>query len=389
MSHVILTPKQSDAVTRLARWFASLSAPQIFEIAGFAGVGKSTVVKYAIQALGLGDDEVVYLAFTGRASLILTRKGNPAQTIHRFCYEPKISKYKCPYTGLTKEKVVGFQLKKYEPEQLPKLIVVDEVSMVGEHLLNDLLSFGVKVLVLGDPAQLPPVLAKSNGLLVQPDVFLDEIHRQAADNPIIWASMRARQGHHIPYGQHGAELKVVPRAQVTVDDVLQADQVIACTHNTRRLYNHAVRDYLGYAQALPATGEKLICLSNRWEDLSCQSFTPLVNGLTVRVVEEPYNISRNLRSFWSSFEIEGVAGDRFTAMETNLDWFEPLPAQPPDTDGAVAHFDFGYAITTYKAQGGEYDNVLYINDAWGSPKERAQHLYTGVTRAAKMLTIAL
>ena len=59
--------------------------------------------------------------------------------------------------------------------------------MVDEDLGRDLLSFGKPVLVLGDPAQLPPVKGGGFFTEAEPDVMLTEVHRQAADNPIIRA----------------------------------------------------------------------------------------------------------------------------------------------------------------------------------------------------------
>jgi ATP-dependent exoDNAse (exonuclease V) alpha subunit len=74
------------------------------------------------------------------------------------------------------------------------LFVIDECSMVDEEIGKDLLSFGVPVLVLGDPAQLPPV--KGGGFFTEadPDVMLTEIHRQAAENPIVRMATTIREG---------------------------------------------------------------------------------------------------------------------------------------------------------------------------------------------------
>ena len=70
--------------------------------------------------------------------------------------------------------------------------MIDECSMVDEELGRDLLSFGKPILVLGDPAQLPPV--KGGGFFTEtaPDVMLTEIHRQAEGSAIIRASRAAR-----------------------------------------------------------------------------------------------------------------------------------------------------------------------------------------------------
>ena len=82
--------------------------------------------------------------------------------------------------------------------------------MVDEELGRDLLSFGKKVLVLGDPAQLPPVKGGGFFTEAEPDVMLTEVHRQAADNPIIRLSMTIREGGQVPRGVYG-ESRVIGR----------------------------------------------------------------------------------------------------------------------------------------------------------------------------------
>jgi ATP-dependent exoDNAse (exonuclease V) alpha subunit len=73
------------------------------------------------------------------------------------------------------------------------LAIIDEVSMVNEEMANDLMSFDVPILVVGDPGQLPPIEGAGYFTNREPDIFLREIHRQAADNPIIrLARWRAR-----------------------------------------------------------------------------------------------------------------------------------------------------------------------------------------------------
>ena len=75
--------------------------------------------------------------------------------------------------------------------------------MVDETLGRDLLSFGTKVLVLGDPFQLPPVQGAGFFTADEPDCMLTEIHRQAADNPIIRMSMDIREGGYLEHGRYG------------------------------------------------------------------------------------------------------------------------------------------------------------------------------------------
>ena len=83
-----------------------------------------------------------------------------------------------------------------------RLIVLDEVSMVGEEMARDLMSFGKPILVLGDPGQLPPIKGEGAFTRDAPDVMLTEIHRQAAESAIIRLATMARQGEPIGFGEY-------------------------------------------------------------------------------------------------------------------------------------------------------------------------------------------
>lgn len=391
MSSVQLTTEQFEAVYAIIEWWNAnkhrvYSVPPVFKLAGYAGVGKSTVVKYAIEALELDPMSVGYVTFTGKAALVLQSKGCFAQTIHRLIYQPILSSYIDKPTGLKKQRVAGFELRE-ELERPLKLLVIDEVSMVSPRLLADLMSFGIPILAIGDPAQLPPVRGQANGLLDRPDAFLETIHRQAADNPILWASMQARNGRSIPYGRHGSALEVMPLSRVTDEMMLDANQVITCTNKDRTLRNTRIRAALGHTGSLPNEGEKLICLKNNWDEEA--NGTPLVNGLLTRVDRVPNGVSRGRRTFYMDVTIEGDPSAVFYALETNLDYFEPVPERPANTDGNVNHFDYGYAITCHKSQGSEWDSVVFVNNAFGDHATQRQLLYTGITRAAEKLVLAI
>ena len=97
------------------------------------------------------------------------------------------------------------------PPPRPKLIIIDECSMVDAELGRDLLSFGVPLLVLGDPAQLPPIQGGGFFTEAEPDVMLTEVHRQAQDDPIVRLSMEIRAGEYLEPGRYG-ETEVVAQA---------------------------------------------------------------------------------------------------------------------------------------------------------------------------------
>jgi exodeoxyribonuclease-5 len=334
---------------------------------------------------------VAFVTFTGKAALVLNTKGIPAQTIHSLIYEPILATFTHPVTRLKGTKVAGFRLK-LNLDRDYKLIVVDEVSMVSMKLLVDLMSFNVRLLVLGDPAQLPPVMGQDNRLLQTPDAFLRSVHRQAADNPVLWAAMQAREGRPIPYGKHGDNLLVVPMYQIQTDWMAQYDQVITCRHRKRKQLNDDIRKYLGFS-GLPNLGEKLVCLKNDWEVFAHgRMVTPLVNGLMgtiARELDPEEDIKYNDRSIMLDIIPLHDPEARFYLLESNLDWFDPIPGIEPSKDGKLQQFDYGYAITTHRSQGSEWDNVVFFADTWGDVMTCKQLLYTGITRASKNLVLGL
>jgi len=118
--------------------------PQVFRLFGYAGVGKTTLARHIAEG---AQGEAVFAAFTGKAALVLRSKGCVgASTIHALIYRASEGAEGAP----------TFTLNHDGPASKAGLIVIDECSMVDAELGRDLLSFGKPILVLGDPAQLPP-----------------------------------------------------------------------------------------------------------------------------------------------------------------------------------------------------------------------------------------
>jgi len=113
---------------------------------------------------------VLFAAFTGKAACVMRSKGcHSASTIHSLIYKAR-------ETG---EEMPSFELWDDAPASKAKLIIIDECSMVDGELARDLLSFDVPLLVLGDPAQLPPIQGGGFFTDAKPDAMLTEVHRQA------------------------------------------------------------------------------------------------------------------------------------------------------------------------------------------------------------------
>src|SRR4051794_3684655 len=249
----VFTPHQDAALTAVARWLKSASVQRdkssVFRLFGYAGTGKTTLAKHIAEGAG---GKVLFAAFTGKAACVMRSKGCPgASTIHSLIYKARDSGEETP----------SFDLWDEAPASKAALIVIDECSMVDAELGRDLMSFGVPLLVLGDPAQLPPIQGGGFFTEAEPDVMLTEVHRQARDNPIVRLSMDIRAGEYLEPGRYG-DSEVVRKSDLDPERVLKADQVLVGRNNTRRAYNLRMRERRGFADALPMAGDKLVCLRN-------------------------------------------------------------------------------------------------------------------------------
>ncbi len=196
------SPHQDAALNAVATWLKAKpganGTPQVFRLFGYAGTGKTTLARHLAEH---ADGEVKFAAFTGKAASVMRGKGcKGASTIHSLIYRARESG----------EEIPSFDLWDEAPASKAELIVIDECSMVDAELGRDLLSFGVPVLVLGDPAQLPPIQGGGFFTEAEPDAMLTEVHRQAAGDPIIRLSMNIRAGEYLEPGRYG-ETEVVAR----------------------------------------------------------------------------------------------------------------------------------------------------------------------------------
>jgi exodeoxyribonuclease-5 len=359
------SPQQDQALKAVAEWLARPRA-QVFRLFGYAGTGKTTLARHLAEDL---DGDVAFGAYTGKAALVMRSKGCAgATTIHAMIYRPRAG---------TEEDGPSFAINRDGAAGEADLIVIDECSMVDEELGRDLLSFGKKVLVLGDPAQLPPV--KGGGFFTdaEPDAMLTEVHRQAADDPIIRMSLDVREGRELEPGQYG-DSRIVSRRDITTEDVTEADQVLVGTNRTRRLYNGRLREIKGLIDPLPAVGDKLVCLRN-------DKAKGLFNGgvWTVQRLKGADGVKVKLDLLPDE---EGAR--RSVSVSVLRAFFEGDPESIPFAQRRKSdEFDYGYALTVHKAQGSQWDDVVLFDESFAFREHRARWLYTGLTRAAKRVTV--
>ncbi|HVW57414.1 MAG TPA: ATP-dependent RecD-like DNA helicase [Rhizobiaceae bacterium] len=370
------SPQQDEALRAVARWLKA-GRPQIFRLFGYAGTGKTTLARHFAEHV---DGQVQFAAFTGKAAQVLRSKGAVnARTIHSLIYRPRGEE--AVEDGVTGKTSISptFSINRQSPIAKAKLVVVDECSMVDEELGRDLLSFGTPVLVLGDPAQLPPISGGGFFTEHEPDFLLTEIHRQARDNPIIRLALDVREGREFMRGDYGTA-QVIGREDVTQDLVLSADQVLVGVNRTRRRYNQRLRQLKGFGAAYPQAGDKLVCLRNDpakgllngslWKVMtsSRETVKPGINLLVSPEEDDPDRGVAKIKLLKAVFEDQ----------ETEIPW---------STKKRYDDFDFGYALTVHKAQGSQWNNVVLFDESYAFKETRQRWLYTAITRAAEKLTV--
>jgi exodeoxyribonuclease-5 len=359
------SPQQDAALKSVASWLRA-GEPQVFRLFGYAGTGKTTLARHIAEEV---DGGVAFAAYTGKAAHVMRGKGCVgASTIHSLIYRSRGEDENGP----------TFVLNNDSEAAKVGLIIIDECSMVDEELAVDLLSFGRPVLVLGDPAQLPPVAGGGYFTSAEPDVMLTEVHRQAAENPIIRMSMTIREGGKLEEGSYGGS-RVIGRDDIEQEDVLIADQVLVGRNNTRRAYNGRIRALLEKAGPHPVAGDVLVCLRNNRK-------RGLLNG-SLWHVDKVRKPRKGLLRYTLSPE-EEEAGKARTVVSINPAFFDgTADALSFPERKRSDEFDFGYVLTVHKAQGSQWDDIVLFDESFAFREHRARWLYTGITRAASRITV--
>lgn len=387
MSDFNPTPDQLRAMDQVMDWW-KLKKGGYLTLGGFAGTGKTTLTAELRNKIRIENDKtrVAFCAFTGKASQVLkntlvSREGKKLKdnvsTIHSLIYSPIINDSK---------KVVGWT-KKEEIEA--DLIVVDEASMINRKVWDDLKSFRIPILAVGDHGQLPPV-GESFNLMENPMIRLEKIHRQAENNPIIKLSMMARNEGKIPVGKYGDDIRKLSRYEsetgYEIEEILQGNRddllILAGYNKTRINLNKAIRNYKGYESEKPEVGDKVICLKNNWQK-------NIFNGMSGKIASIFPIMEKLWEAEYYEVEIEMENGMIYDGR-IKANQFGNLTNDNKDVSVKECDFfDFGYALTVHKAQGSQARKVLLFEERFPkmSDDEWRRWLYTGITRAEKELII--
>lgn len=382
------TKQQYETLNKSNHWYKT-GYKQVFEISGGAGTGKTTIVYMLIQQLGLKPDEVLFMAYVGKATLALARKGNFAQTIHTSIYNLvevplEDDNGNIRYSAGRPIMVPSF-IKKESLDPKIKLLVIDEAGMVNEDIAKDILSFGLPVITLGDLNQLPPVFGDSY-FLQNPDAILTEPMRQALDSPIISLAQDILNNRYLRFGQYGKNTYIIKREAITEKMLTKSDLVICGKNKTKELMNHHVRhNILGITKDRPVVGDKMICRQNNWKIPPLDGNIYLINGLIGYVTDVDLE-SFNKRSIKMDFRPEFMDSHKFNNIEIDYKYL----MNPTDkTYRFLNKFEYAYAITCHVAQGSEANHVFVYNESMGDREYMKAWLYTAVTRAKEGLILSL
>lgn len=249
------------------------------------------------------------------------------------------------------------------------IIICDEASMVNQMQGRDVCSYGIPVLFVGDPFQLPPVKAKAfwDGMRAQSQ--LTKIERQKGPGAgIPLAGERLRLGKTV---ERNESVGIHPRNSLPDDVFLNADQILVGTHKTRERLCRFIRKLRGYETDHPIKGEKVVAVYNDKEkgimngELYEVLDSELIRGgsVTRMNLKDPYGkIIDNVQAWTSGF---------------------PGRSKTDFLDEEFGKFWFGYAITCHQSQGSEWKHVVVCDDWPRSDEDTYKRwLYTALTRAA-------
>ena len=438
------TEGQSIVLYHLSAFLLSQKENPTYILRGYAGTGKTSLVKALVKTLPSIGMRYVLMAPTGRAAKVLSSyTRQPASTIHRKIYQAKTF----PDGSI--------RIARAENKSKNTLFIVDEASMIGEQrefggssLLDDLLSYvfsgdNCRLLLIGDTAQLPPVESsespalncnylKSEFPITAATYELTEVKRQALASGILYNATDIRQllgqnlyEYHLPIFHLDGFNDIERIAPETFEEMLynvfanSADNeaVIVCKSNKRaNMFNQAIRGRILNIEGEIATGDKLMVVKNNyfWADGN-DAISFIANGdmaeiRKIKHFDEMYGfrfadvelgftdypdapnveakILLDTLNSNSASLTEEESKRLFAAIEEDYmdipnrrDRYKEMKKNPWFN---ALQVKFAYALTCHKTQGGQW-NTVFIDSSLNLKEtlevEDLRWLYTALTRA--------
>lgn len=413
----------------------------IFLLKGFAGTGKTTLIKSLVQSLPHFNRSSVLMAPTGRAAKVMGNYSNKrAFTIHKYIYHLQTDR-------------LGRMVFRLRPNKARDcLFIVDEASMINDQLgeynsslLSDLIEFvgygkNCQLLLVGDTAQLPPIHSDVSPALdadhllrhysfEASEIELQEVMRQEENSVLLFNATRLREiQRQRPYAQPVFQMgpdvlrlqnggEVEDALNEAISQVGREEMAIITRSNKRaNLYNQQLRMRVLWQEDEISVGDYLMVVKNNYSVLAENHQAAFIaNGDILELLEiyeyiELYN-RRFARVKLRFSDIEADAFESLIFLEVlnyegaSLSWeeqkaFAEVVAQdyadlPTKAERVLALKDnpylnalqvkFAYSLTCHKAQGGQWKRV-FVDYPWRPADEALdldflRWLYTAFTRA--------
>ena len=387
-----LTKGQKEAVTKMLS-----TSEKYIAIEGIAGSGKTTMLEQAKNLYQNQGVKVIGMAFTGKAAEAMeTEAAIPSQTIHRYLNQLSPS---TPHDT--------WDFSSVKKADTPEVWIVDESSMLTDHLLSNILKASeqrnAKVVFLGDPNQLLPIGTGNafarmtlEGAEQVPTVRMREINRQ----------------------EKGSNLKKAVEALSGKFDDIDSNSPLSYIDNSiveipQRQYrlNSVIHEYCTYDTSTQDKTTILVALNKDRNDINSAIHKKLVQqnnlnseqilpSISQRGLEEskPYAIGEKIIFTKNDYRIKDTEGNlvgvkngqlgKITDIKGHKVTVETNSKQTVTFDTReYKHFDYGYAITTFKAQGTTTDNALIVHDSTQKGSNTRNKIYVDVSRAKKSVKI--
>ncbi len=438
---------QEDLIRELGHFLASEDTTEIMLMKGYAGTGKTTLVKSLVKTLSALKQKSVLLAPTGRAAKVLTAySGNPAWTIHKKIYRQKSGK-----DGLG-EFVLDRNLHKQT------CFIVDEASMIGDRspdaffgsgdLLRDLLDYveagsQCRLVLVGDTAQLPPVGLDMSPALNQDrlesfgyrvrEIELTDVVRQAEDSGILYNATSIRNLitdglEDYPRFNFDAfpDITMISGAELletissSYDRFSTSDTIVVTRSNKRaNKFNAGIRSQILWREEQLSPGDLLMVVKNNyfWKDED-KRIDFIANGDIIKVervlsdeevhghkfanilisLPDYQDLEMEVKVLLDVIDLEAPSLNYDQQKTLYLSVAEDYPEEPNKRKVAekisidpfynALQVKFAYAVTCHKAQGGQWKSVFldqgYFTDEMLS-LDYLRWLYTAFTRASEKL----
>ena len=442
------TEGQATVLFHLAAFLLSEKDNPTYILRGYAGTGKTSLVKTLVRTLPNIGMRYVLLAPTGRAAKVLSNyTGQSASTIHRRIYQAMTF----PDGSI--------RIARGENRSKNTLFIVDEASMIGEQrefggksLLDDLLEYvftgeQCRLLLIGDTAQLPPVESsespaldcdylKSQFPITAATFELTEVKRQALESGILYNATQIRERLKENNYEYSLPIFDIERFSDTrkiepetfeellyrvFSENVDNEAVIVCKSNKRaNMFNQAIRGRILNIEGEIATGDRLMVVKNnyfwangndvisfiangdmaelrkikRFEEMYGFRFADVELGfidypdqpnIEAKILLETLNSNSASLTEEENRRLFAAVEEDYMDIPNRRERYKEMRKNPWFN---ALQVKFAYALTCHKTQGGQW-NTVFIDSAFNQKDELETEdlrwIYTAVTRAQQQV----